>query len=80
MVYNIYDIPVKKVMRMEELIFINITILPVLAIFMGAAYFTSYVTPLAHSIYLLVMNGLIGFKVACGFFILFYRYIAIERL
>jgi len=79
MVYNIYDIPVKKVMRMEELVFINITILPVLAIFLGAAYFTAHFTPLAHTIYLLIMNAMIGFKVACGFFILFYRYVAIER-
>jgi len=80
MVLNIYDIPVKKVMRMEELVFINITILPILAIFMGAAYFAASVTPLAQTIYLLIMNGMIGFKVACGFFILFYRYVAIERL
>ena len=79
MVYDIYDIPIKKVMRMEELVFINITILPVLAIFTGAAYFTNYFTPTVSSLYLIVMNGLIGFKVACGFFILFYRYVAIER-
>lgn len=80
MVLNIYDLPIKKIMKMEEIVFINIAIIPVLAIFTGAVYFSAYVTPIYQSLYLIVMNGLIGFKVACGFFVLFYRYIAIERL
>ena len=80
MVYDIYDMPVKKVMKIEELVFINITIIPILAIFMGFVYMFIGNPPLFQEIYLTVMNILIGLKVACGFFILFYRYIAIERL
>jgi multicomponent Na+:H+ antiporter subunit B len=80
MVYDIYDMPIKKVMKIEELVFINITIIPILAIFMGFVYMLIGNPPLFQEIYLTVMNILIGLKVACGFFILFYRYIAIERL
>ena len=80
LIYDIYDIPIKKVMKMEELIFINITILPVLAVFMGLAYMLGGVIAVSQNAYLLIMNILIGLKVACGFFLLFYRYIAIEKM
>jgi len=79
LVYDIYDIPVKKVMRLEELIFINIAILPALAIFTGVTYVFEVFFVIPQTIYLTLMNVMIGFKVACGFFILFYRYIAIEN-
>ena len=78
MVYHIYDIPVKKVMRMEEVVFISMTILPVAAIFMGATYMTNFFVLQSNHLYLVAMNILIGFKVACGFFILFYRFVTIE--
>lgn len=80
MVYNIYDISVKKVMQLEELIFISIILLSVIAVFLGAAALlpTSYL-PMFQRAYLILMNLFIGLKVACGFFILFYRYIAFER-
>jgi len=80
MVFDIYDLPIKKIMKLEELVFINITILPILAVFTGVVYLFTYTTPLYQNIYLIAMSTLVGMKVACGFFILFYRYIAIERL
>ncbi|MCL2405227.1 MAG: DUF4040 domain-containing protein [Defluviitaleaceae bacterium] len=80
LVLDIYDLPIKKVMKMEELVFINIAILPILAIFTGLVYVVADVAPFFQNIYLIAMSFLIGMKVACGFFILFYRYIAIERL
>ena len=79
-VLDIYDMPIQKIMKMEELVFINIIILPILAIFTGVVYLTADVTPLFQNIYLIAMSALLGMKVACGFFILFYRYVAIESL
>jgi len=80
LVRDIYDLPIQKVMKMEELVFINITILPILAVFTGLIYAFADVTPPFQEVYLTAMNALIGMKVACGFFMLFYRYIAVERL
>ena len=76
MIYNIYDIPVKKVMKLEELVFIGIIVVAALAVFLGAAAFVD----IPPAVYLIAMNVLIGLKVTCGFFILFYRHITIERL
>jgi len=79
-IYDIYDIPVKKIIKLEELIFINIIVVAVIAIFVGAAaYLPAEFRGFYQGAYLMIMNVLIGLKVACGFFILFYRYIAIER-
>jgi len=80
LVLGIYDLPVKKIIQMEELVFINIIILPILAVFTGVVYLVYDVTPFIQDIYLIAMGALVGMKVACGFFILFYRHIAIERL
>ena len=80
LVLNIYDLPIKKVAKLEEMIFINIAILPIIVVFMSSLYLGTDPGPVFQNIYLTIMNGLIGLKVACGFFILFYRYIAIERL
>ena len=81
MVYNIYDLPIKKVMKLEELVFINMVIVAVLAIFIGAfGQFPARFLPFFQELYLIAMNAMIGLKVACGFFLLFYRYIAIEKL
>ncbi|MCL2380230.1 MAG: DUF4040 domain-containing protein [Treponema sp.] len=77
MIYNIYDLPILKVNKMEELVFVAIALLAVAAAFQGL--FSYALTPLLKEIYLIVMNALIGLKVACGFIILFYRYVAIER-
>ena len=80
MVLNIYDMPIKKVLKMEELVFINIAILPIIIIFTGTFYTALGSLPVFRVIYLIAMNVMIALKVACSFFILFYRYIAIERL
>ena len=80
MVYDIYDIPVEKVLHWEEFIFLGIIIITIIAVFLGVAtYIPEFILPLYQTVYLVVMNSLIGLKVACGFFFLFYRYITIER-
>jgi len=81
MVYNIYDIPILKVIKLEEIIFIGTVLLAIFVVFLGATEFIPIfdLDPF-QNIYLIAMNFLIGLKVTCGFIILFYRYIAIERL
>jgi hypothetical protein len=80
MIYNIYDLPIYKIARMEEVVFAAIAILAALVVFqdifhaLPSEYFSIY-----QAIYLISMNALIGLKVACGFVLLFYRYVAIER-
>ena len=81
LVYNIYDLPVERIIRLEEVIFMGIIIVSGLAIFLGiASYIPEHIRPTFQVIYLIMMNALIGLKVACGFFVLFYRYVAIERM
>ncbi|MCL2840028.1 MAG: DUF4040 domain-containing protein [Defluviitaleaceae bacterium] len=80
LVLGVYDLPIEKAMKLEELVFINIIILPILAIFTGVIYIAWDARELFQNIYLIAMNALVGLKVAFGFFVLFYRYIAIERL
>ena len=77
MIYNIYDISISKVLKIEELVFTITVLLAVVAIFSGALYHVSH--PIFQDIYLTMMNTLLGMKVACAFLIIFYRYIAIER-
>ena len=77
---GIYDLPIEKVMKLEELVFINIIVLPILAIFTGIIYAVGEAPEFFQNAYLIAMSGLVGMKVAFGFFVLFYRYIAIERL
>ena len=80
LIYNIYDIRIDRILKIEEMIFVATTLLAVLIVFLGAAaYIPGVYLPLFQNIYLIVMNTLIGIKVACAFFILFYRFIAIER-
>ena len=79
LVLGIYDLSVEKAIRVEEYVFIAIIIV-FIAFFLIMTLFSSEWPPLFQNIYLIIMNGLIGMKVAFGFFVLFYRYIAIERL
>ena len=83
MIYDIYDISVKKVIKLEEYVFVFIVVIAVFAVFVGSKAFLAYTfyrfTDAFHDAYLIIMNILIGLKVACGFFIIFYRYVAIER-
>jgi len=76
LVYNIYDLPIKKVFRLEEFIFFFTILIVIFVIFLGAY---DYFPPAFQAVYMVVMNLMLGMKVACGFVILFYRYIAIER-
>jgi multicomponent Na+:H+ antiporter subunit B len=80
MVFSIYDISIDTVIRMEEFFFVGITIITVLVVFIGVSvYVPAAILPFYQNAYLLAMNLLIGLKVASGFFVLFYRYITIER-
>ena len=80
LIYDIYDIRIDRVLKIEELIFASTIILAISVVFLGgAAYIPEAYLPLFQDIYLVIMNVLIGMKVACAFFILFYRYITIER-
>ncbi|MCL2574269.1 MAG: DUF4040 domain-containing protein [Defluviitaleaceae bacterium] len=83
MIYDIYDISVKKVIKLEEYVFVFIVVIAVFAVFVGSkaflAYQFEYFADAFNDTYLIIMNILIGLKVACGFFIIFYRYVAIER-
>jgi len=80
MIHDIYDIPIDLAVRLEEIIFICIVAVAVIVVFAGSFAHIPYAfRSISQSIYLITMNVLIGLKVACGFFVLFYRYIAIER-
>jgi multicomponent Na+:H+ antiporter subunit B len=61
---------------MEDFIFVSIVILAILVVFLGSF---EQLPPIFNIAYLILMNLLIGLKVACGFLILFYRFIAVER-
>ena len=75
LIYDIYDLPIKKVMKFEEGIFFISVVIAVMVVFAdNIAYL-----PFISDYYLVIMNSLIGLKVTCGFIILFYRFIAIER-
>jgi hypothetical protein len=66
---------------MEELIFVSIVLFAIFGIFLGIADFMpARWLGAFQSAYLIIMNALIGIKVACGFTLLFYRYAGIERL
>ena len=79
MIYDVYDIPIGKLHRLEELVFIGIVLFAISVIFLGtAAYLPPNYLIVFQNAYLVLVNALIGLKVACGFIILFYRYIAVE--
>ena len=81
MIYNIFDLPIGKILRMEELVFVSIVLFAIVGIFLGTAqYVPAGLLVAFQNTYLIIMNALIGIKVACGFTLLFYRYVGIERL
>jgi len=81
MIYNIFDLPIGKILRMEELVCVSIVLFAIVGIFLGtAAYIPQHMLVYFQNVYLVIMNALIGLKVACGFTLLFYRYVGIERL
>ena len=75
MVYGITDMRVEKAIVMEKIVYLVIISFVVYFIVLGAH---SYL-PIPKTIYLTIVNLLLGIKVACGFFIVFYRFIAFER-
>ena len=81
MVFNIFDLPIGRILRMEELVFVSIVLFAIVGIFLGAAaHVPEHLLVPFQNTYLIIMNALIGIKVACAFTLLFYRYVGIERL
>ena len=81
LIYNIFDLPIGRILRMEELVFVSIVLFAIAGIFLGTADHIPYEWLVTfQNFYLIIMNALIGIKVACGFTLLFYRYAGIERL
>ena len=76
LIYDVYDLPIKKVMKFEEAIFVISVIIAIVIVF-GENFIN---LPIISEYYLIIMNSLIGLKVTCGFIILFYRFIVIERM
>jgi len=76
LIYDIYDLPIKKVMKYEEGIFFISVLIAIVVVFAGDIAYL----PIISDYYLVIMNILIGLKVTCGFIILFYRFIVIERM
>jgi multicomponent Na+:H+ antiporter subunit B len=75
MIHDIYDIPIGGVIKLEKIVYAGIMLLALLFIFLAGNLFL----PEYRIIYLILMNVLIGMKVACGFYIIFFRFIAFER-
>ncbi|MCL2168502.1 MAG: DUF4040 domain-containing protein [Defluviitaleaceae bacterium] len=81
MIHNIYDMPVKKVLKLEEIVFVALTVVAIFTVFVDTSSLVDYeYRTLFQTIHLMSANALVGLKVSCGFFILFYRYITIERM
>ena len=79
MIYDVNDLPIHELNRMEEIVFVGTVVFAAAIVFFGAAMFLPYhLIPFFQTVYMTIMNALIGLKVAFGFIILFYRYIAIE--
>ncbi|MCL2006514.1 MAG: DUF4040 domain-containing protein [Treponema sp.] len=74
-IYDIYDTQAGRIILMEKTVFAAIILIPIFFIFFGAYQ----VFPQWRHVYLIAMNSLIGMKVACGFIVIFYRYIAFEK-
>jgi len=80
MIFNIYDTPVYSVLKDEKIVFLGIILVAVFVIFLGVHQRFPYAhAPFLQIVYLLLMNTLIGIKVALGFLLLFYRYVAVDR-
>ena len=75
LIHDIYDSRVDKLLTTEKIIFIAILLLTLCFIVHGL----NDRVPIPRYVYLLAMNAMIGVKVFCGFFIVFYRFIVFER-
>lgn len=80
LIYDVNDLPIRKLNLMEDIVFIGICLVAASIVFLGAAaYLPEHIQPWFQTGYMVIMNLLIGLKVACGFIILFYRYIVVEQ-
>ena len=76
---NINDLPVKRIIRSEKLVFASIVLFSLLGVFSAVnIYVPANFIPTLQNIFLITMNALIGAKVTFSFILLFYRFIAIE--
>jgi len=75
MIHSVSNVRLNKIMVMEKITFVAIVLLAIFFIFLGIyIYFPEF-----RTIYMIMMNLLIALKVAFGYTIIFYRYIAFER-
>ncbi|MCL2718750.1 MAG: DUF4040 domain-containing protein [Lachnospiraceae bacterium] len=74
-IYHIHDMNIDRIIILEKLVFVLIAIVAIYFIFLGAGSWLS----LPQGVYLMVMNLLVGIKIACGFLVMFYRFMVYER-
>jgi len=73
-IHHIHDLNIDRIIIMEKLVFVLIAVVAVYFIFLGAGNLLS----LPRGLYLVLMNLLVGVKVACGLLVMFYRFIVYE--
>ena len=76
LIYGIVDTPINRIIKVEKTLFALIVLLVLTFI----TFLLNKALPEYKLVYLIMLNLLIGMKVACGFFILFYRFISYEML
>ena len=74
-VYHIYDINIARILIVEKLLYVVAIAMAVFFIFLGLDVFSL----VPRTVFLTIMNALIGLKVVCGFIVIFCRYIVFER-
>jgi len=74
-VYPNLEINLESIERFEHLIYLGILLTPILYVFMQIQPANS---TLAHQIYMIIMNVLVGIKVFAGLSIIFYRFVYFE--
>jgi len=74
LILPIHDTRLELIQKIEKVTLVFILLFPIAFIFMrlNVAY------PDFNTYYLIIMNGLIGLKVACGFSLIFFRFVYYE--
>jgi multicomponent Na+:H+ antiporter subunit B len=75
LIHRDYNMRLGSIIVMEKMVFAALALLAVFFIFLGS--YTQF--PQLRVTYLIMVNLLIAMKIACGFTIVFFRYIAFER-
>lgn len=75
MIFGIVDINISQIINLEKIIYLMTITLVIMFIFLGL----NVIIPEFKSLYLITINTLLAIKVACGFIVIFYRYVAIEK-